>query len=368
MDLVYKFLFVALLGFAAALDGTQAAAMVSGAVFCDQCKDGQISLFDYPLHGIKVTITCADDDGQVTMSREETTNMFGTYVMRFDGTPDLSNCQAQVSGSEQGSNDCAATAGPAQKLRLMFRMFYMEIYSVDSLLSEPAQPMSFCPKSSNPVPTPVITPTRPSGPTAPSGSPPFRLPPLPPFPLLPPLPPKSANPVPAPVVTPTLPSEPTAPSGSPPPFRLPPLPRYPPLPPLPPLPPMPSLPSSEASACSHEYWTMPEYKCYWRVLNPESKVALIFGPLAASRYGTDMTLWEGLQGTGDPYKTLLREGTTALLNSYNSLQFPYNSIGVVTHMNWALMGSTRNVLITALQFIRANSGSGNVTCKLTPCK
>ncbi|XVE48901.1 hypothetical protein DITRI_Ditri01bG0039000 [Diplodiscus trichospermus] len=320
MDLADKFLFTALLIVAAAIDGTQAAAMVSGTVFCNQCKDGQISLFDYPLSGTKVTITCADGNGQVTMSREETTNLFGNYVMRFDGTPDLNNCNAQVSGSAQGSNDCGATAGPAQKLRLMFRMFGMEFFGVDSLLSEPAQPMSFCPRSVNPVPpSPVTTPTRPSGP----------------------------------------------PTGSPPTFKLPPLPR---LPPLPPLPPMPPLPSSEASACPHQNWTMPEYKCHWRVLNPESKVALIFGPLAARRYGSDMTLWEGLQGRGDPYKTLLREGTTALLNSYNSLQFPYNSIGVVTRMNWALMGSTRGVLITALRFIRANSGSGRVTCKLTPCK
>ncbi|MBA0581074.1 hypothetical protein Gorai_023265 [Gossypium raimondii] len=281
--------------------------MVSGAVFCDQCKDGQRSLFDYPLSGMKVTVACADGTGQVTMSREETTNVFGNYVMRFDGTPDLSNCNAQVSGSGEGSNDCGATAGPAQKLRLMFRMFGMEIYGVDSLLSEPSQPMSFCPRSSNPVPAPIITPTRPPPPT----------------------------------------------------FRL---------PPLPPLPPMPPLPFSEASACSHQYWTMPEYKCYWRVLNPETKVSLIFGPLAARRYGSDMTLWESLQGRGDPYKTLLREATTALLNSYNTLQFPYNSIGVVTRTNWALMGSTRGVLITALRFIRANSGSGRVTCKLTPCK
>lgn len=119
--------------------------------------------------------------------------------MRFDGTPDLSNCHAQVSGSEQGSNDCGATAGPAQELRLMFRMFGMEFFGVDSLLSEPAQPMSSCPKSANPVP------------------------------------------VPAPVITP--------PTLSPPPFRLPPLPK---LPPLPPLPPMPPLPFSEASACSHQ--------------------------------------------------------------------------------------------------------------------
>ncbi|KAK6240804.1 hypothetical protein SCA6_006193 [Theobroma cacao] len=205
MDLAHKLLLTALLIVAAALDGTQAAAMVSGTVFCDQCKDGQRSLFDYPLNGMKVTITCADGNGQVTMSREETTNLFGSYVMRFDGTPDLSNCYAQVSGSGQGSNGCGATAGPSQKLRLMFRMFGMEIYGVDSLLSQPTVPMSFCPRSANPVPAPRITPTRPSGPTAPAGSPPT--------------------------------------------FRLPPLPL---LPPLPPLPPMPPLPFSQASACSHQ--------------------------------------------------------------------------------------------------------------------
>ncbi|KAL4319978.1 hypothetical protein GQ457_18G018010 [Hibiscus cannabinus] len=311
MDLTHMFLFAALVIFAAAIDGTQAAAMVSGAVYCDQCKDGQRSLFDYPLSGTKVTITCSDGNGQVTMSREETTNAFGNYVMRFDGTPDLSNCNAQVSGRGEGLNNCGATPGAAQKLRLMFRMFGTEIFGVDSLLSEPAQPMSFCPNSSNPV----VTPTRPSGP------------------------------------------RPTPPTGSPRTFRPP---RLPPLPPL---------PFSKASACSHQYWTKPEYKCYWRVLNPETKVSLIFGPLAARRYGTDMTLWESLGGRGDPYKTLLREATTALLNSYNSLQFPYNSVGVVTHTNWALMGSTRGVLITGLRFIRANSGSGTgVTCNLTPCK
>lgn len=149
-------------------------------------------------------MTCADSNGQITMSREETTNWFGNYAMRFDGSPDLSNCYAQVSSSGQGSNDCGATAGPAQKLRLMFRMFDMEIYAVDSLLSQPAQPMSFCPGSTNPVPAPV-TPMRPPAPT-----------------------------------TPIIPN---------PPFRLPPIPRLPPLPPLPPMPPVPFL---EASACTYQ--------------------------------------------------------------------------------------------------------------------
>ncbi|KAL4616073.1 hypothetical protein ACB092_07G172500 [Castanea dentata] len=254
------------------------------------------------------------------MSREETTNWFGSYAMKFDGSPDLSGCYAQVSGSGQGSTGCGSAAGPAQNLRLMFRMFDMEMYTVDPLLTQPAQPMSFCPRSSNPVPAPVTPVVSP---------PPFKLPPMPGLPPMPPLPS---------------------------------------LPPLPPLPPMPTIPFSEASACLHDNWTMPEYKCYWRAVNPDTKVAVAFGLLAARRYGTDMTLWQGLQGRGDPYRTLLREGTTAFLNSYNSLQFPYNAIGVIQRMNWALMGSNRNVLLTALRFRRANSGNGQVSCKFTPCK
>lgn len=112
---------------------------------------------------------------------------------------------------------------------------------------------------------------------------------------------------------------------------------------------------------------MPEYRCYWRV-NPDTKVAVAFGPMAASRYGTDMTLWSALQGRGDPYRTLLREGTTALLNSYNSIQFAYHTLGVIHHMNWALVGSPQQVLLAALRFKRANSGYGHVSCKFTPCK
>ncbi|XP_030531926.1 protodermal factor 1 [Rhodamnia argentea] len=297
---MHRLLFTALLILASAIDGTRGDAMVTGTVFCDQCKDGQRSLFDYPIYGIKVMVACANSDGQVTMSGEETTNWFGNYAMRFDGTPDLSRCYAQVmGGSSQGSAGCSASAGPAQSLRLTFRLFDMEFYSVDSLLSQPAQPMSFCPQSPAPV-------------------------------------------------TPAVPSPPA--------FKL---------PPTPPLPPAPFL---EASACPHEEWMMPAYKCYWRAVNPDTKVALVFGLLAARRYGTDVTLWQGLKGRGDPYRTLLREGTTAFLNSYNSIQFPYHTLGVIQHVNWALMGSTQDVLLTALRFKRANSGYGTTTCKFTPCK
>lgn len=114
---------------------------------------------------------------------------------------------------------------------------------------------------------------------------------------------------------------------------------------------------------------MPEYSCYWKVVGPDTKVAVAFGLIAGQRYGPDMTLRQGILGRGDPYRTLLREGTTALLNSYNSIQFPYHPLGVVEEMNVALVGSTRRVLRTALRFMRANSGIGsNATCTFTTCK
>ncbi|XP_027353911.1 uncharacterized protein LOC113864426 [Abrus precatorius] len=308
MDLHEKLFFAAFLVLSVAIDETRADTMVTGTVFCDQCKDGQRSLFDYPVNGAKVTLSCADSNGKIIMSREETTNWFGSYTMRFDGAPDLSSCSARVTGSGQGSMGCGEGAGPSQNPRLMFRMFDMEMYTVDSLIAQPPQPMQYCSTSSNPPPK------------------------------------------------------------SPPQFKIPPVPGLPPLPPLPSLPPLPPVIFAEASACPSEKWTVPEYKCYWRGVNRDTKVAVAFGMVAARRYGTDITLWNALQGRGDPYRTLLREGVTALLNSYNSLQFSYHPLGVVEHMNSALMGSTRSVLLTALRFKRANSGAGNVTCKFTICK
>ncbi|KAH7833598.1 hypothetical protein Vadar_007989 [Vaccinium darrowii] len=329
MDWPLKLFFTAFVLAAAAIHGAQGDAMVTGTVFCDQCKDGQISLFDYPLNGRKVEVACADSNGQLTMWKEETTNWFGNYAMKIEGTPDLSGCYAKVSGIGQG---CGAAAGPPKNLRLMFRMFDTEMYSVEPLLSEPAQPMSFCSSSSTPVPAPV-TPV--------------------PAPVIPVIPP--------PVDRPPVPRLPPMP-------QLPPLPRLPPMPPLPPLPRMPPMSFFEASACPYRSWTMPEYKCYWKAVSPDMKVAVVFGLVAAQRYGTDMSLWKGMQGRGDPYRTLLREATTALLNSYNSVQFPFHPLGVIQDTNWALMGSTRHVLHTALHFMRANSGYGKVNCKFTPCK
>ncbi|KAK4401430.1 hypothetical protein Sango_0883700 [Sesamum angolense] len=312
MDWSKKLFFTAFLIVAAAINGAHGDAMVTGTVFCDQCKDGQISLFDYPSYGVKVTMACPGSDGQFTTWGEETTNWVGNYAMSFEGTPNLSGCYTQVSGTGQGSNGCGAVAGPPKYVRLMFDMFDTEMYTVDPLLAQPAQPMSFCPKAATP------------NPVAPSNPPP--------------------------VMPPPSPQQPT-------------------LPPVPRLPPMPPVPFLEASACPYQKWMMPEYRCYWKVVTPDTKVAVVFGLIAAHKYGTDMTLGQSMSGRGDPYRTLLREGTTALLNSYNSIQFPYHPLGVIQHMNWALMGSTRHVLHTALSFMRANSGTvTNATCRFTTCK
>ncbi|OAY70456.1 hypothetical protein ACMD2_24651 [Ananas comosus] len=111
--------------------------------------------------------------------------------------------------------------------------------------------------------------------------------------------------------------------------------------------------------------------CYWKVVSPGTSVALAFGPVAAARYGMDMTLWQGLQGRGDVYRTLLREATTSLLNSYNSLGFFYPTLSVIELTNLALLGSPQQALMTALRFRRANAGVAgrgtNATCNFTPC-
>lgn len=46
--------------------------------------------------GINVAMACPDNNGQMTTWGEETTNWLGNFAMRFDGTPDLSGCVAQV--------------------------------------------------------------------------------------------------------------------------------------------------------------------------------------------------------------------------------------------------------------------------------
>ncbi|XP_010268677.1 PREDICTED: uncharacterized protein LOC104605556 [Nelumbo nucifera] len=298
-------LLLAALLLATAIGETRGDALVTGTVFCDQCRDGERSLFDYPLSGVKVTVVCGGSNGPAMMWKEDTTNWFGSYAMKFEGSPDLSGCYAKVSNSGQDApTDCGASAGPPQSLTLMFKLFNMELYTVDPLLSQPAQPMFFCPTSAKPVPPP---------------------PPL--------------------VVNPPPPSPPSV--------------RFPPMPPV---------PSLEASACPSRSWVMPQYRCYWKVVGPDTRVAVAFGLIAARKYGTEMTLWDGLQGRGQLYRTLLREATTALLNSYNSIRFTYDTLSVILHMNWALMGSPQQALQTALRFKRANSGFGRVPCDFTPCK
>ncbi|ESQ50868.1 hypothetical protein EUTSA_v10022734mg [Eutrema salsugineum] len=375
MDPNHNLLFVAFLVLCLAVNGVTGYATVTGTVFCDQCKDGERSLFDFPVSGVTVSVTCPDENGQLSMSREETTNWLGGYVMRFDGTPDLSNCYAQVSDNgaqQQSSSSCNIASGPAQKLKLMFSFFGIEMFAADALLAQPFQPMSSCPK---PPPSPVMPPPQapvmppPQAPVFPPPQAPVFPPPQAPVlhpPQAPVLPPPQATPPPQ-YKLPPLPPMPQVPVLAPPqaPVMPPPQATPPPQFKLPPLPPLPPIPFVEPSACSHQLWRKPEYRCYWRAIGPDTKVAVAFGLVAGRRYGTDMTIREALDGRGEAYKTLLREATTALLNSYNSLGFPYNSISVITNTNLALLANSQHdVLMTAIRFIKANSG----TCRFTVCK
>lgn len=244
-------LFVAFLVLCLATDGVTGYATVTGTVFCDQCKDGERSLFDFPVSGnnnnifihcflclcslrcvvnfvagIKVSVTCSDGNGQVYMSREETTNWLGGYVMRFDGTPDLSNCYAQVSdnGAQQDPSSCSIASGPPQKLKLMFSFFGIETFAADALLAQPVQPRSFCPK---PPAAPIMPP--PQVPVMPPPQVPVKPPPQVPV----------ISPPPA-TLPPQIPGISLPPVTSPPQFK------------LPPLPPIPPIPFVEPSACSHQ--------------------------------------------------------------------------------------------------------------------
>lgn len=286
--------------------------MVSGTVFCDQCLDGRLSFFDYPLSGAKVAVTC---NGTVPgITGEANSNWAGNWAVRFEGRPDLSGCEAKVVAAPAG---CPAAVAQGRGLSLVFDMFGMELYAVGPLFAQPTKPMRLC-RRGKPSPAPVFWPRPPVQTPAPPPPPPQMLPLLPP------------------------------PNGSPAP-----------------------VPFFEASACPFYKWMMPEYKCYWKVLQPEMPVALAFGPVAAGKYGTRMTLWQGLHGKGDLYQTLLREGITALLNSYHSATFLYPTLTVISDMNLALLGSQRQALTMALRFRRANSGfvSGHnfITCNFNAC-
>ena len=317
--------------------------------------------------------------------RESNTNWFGGFSIRMEGSPDMNRCTARV---VQGTGHCgAATAGAPRELTLAFRMLGLALYTVPPLLSQPEEAMDFCPgrdRRTRPPPPPPPAAARWPWPAAAAPAP---APPLPPFWRRRRLPPIWRKP-------PTsLPQQQDQPQVPPPPQVLPP----------------PPAPALQGSACTYEYvdspyiyvyigsdvlctkkkpiymqaissirqWASPEHRCHWKVVTPNTTVAMAFGPLAAQRYGSELTLRDALEGRGDMYRTLLREATAALLNAYyNAPGGPFlypTTASVIDHMNGALLSSTQRVLIEGARFRRANAGGGGpagrtrLPCVLTPC-
>uniref|UniRef100_A0ACD5TL04 Uncharacterized protein n=1 Tax=Avena sativa TaxID=4498 RepID=A0ACD5TL04_AVESA len=336
--------------------------VVAGMVFCDQCKDGARGLFDYPLYGARVAIQCGGGDTPLTV-RECSTNWFGGFSVRMEGSPDMNRCTARVVRATGHCSD--SSAAQPRELTLAFRMLGLALYTVQPLLSQPESPMDFCPALPRATPAPAANAPSFSPPApplsvaapAPVSSP---APPLPPFwrrrPRL--LPPIWRRP-------PTVSQEhPALPNPEPQPL---------PTPQSPATPPPPSL----GSACAYDRWALPEHRCHWKVVTPNTTVAMAFGPLAAQRYGPDMTLRDALDGRGDSYRTLLREATAALLNAYyNAPGSPFlypTTASVIDHLNGALLSSAQRVLIEGARFRRANAGGGGpagrtkLPCELAPC-
>lgn len=103
------------------------------------------------------------------------------------------------------------------------------------------------------------------------------------------------------------------------------------------------------------------------MVRPSTKVAEAFGENAARRYGTDLNLWQGLQGKEELYETLLRETIATLLNAYHSTDFPYTPKDVIYRMNFTLADNQDQVIRTTMGFHNINNHYG-YGCDLTPCK
>ncbi|PIA47333.1 hypothetical protein AQUCO_01400180v1, partial [Aquilegia coerulea] len=268
-------------------------ALVRGFVYYDQCKDGLIDTSDYPINGVEVKVACKWNVGKalvdVYTEAGVNTTSFGSYIARFLDD-NFIGCKATLSGQGFNESHCQLYETEPSQARLISRLNDTSFYLVDSLLSHPAQPKTFCLPRSSPSPAPLQAPSM-------------------------------------------MPSEVCS-------FF------------------------DEVSVCSYEIWTRPWNKCNWKVVQPDTKVADAFGPYVASKYGIDMTLWEGLQGKGEVYRTLLREAIAALLNSYNNFQFEYPTSVIFHYMDLAIASNPQQALKTALQFKKANSGS---CCGLTPC-
>ncbi|KAI5066420.1 hypothetical protein GOP47_0019044 [Adiantum capillus-veneris] len=55
-----------------------------------------------------------------------------------------------------------------------------------------------------------------------------------------------------------------------------------------------------------------------------------YGPAATKKFGSTLNLEQGLRGSGEINRVLLRESIAATFNAFNSLPFYYNAIEVST--------------------------------------
>ncbi|XP_074310169.1 uncharacterized protein LOC141645917 [Silene latifolia] len=130
--------------------------IITGMVLCNACKDGVVSVYDYPLSGINVTMVCPGVD----LPTHFKTDDFGIYGIAFEGTPEMGKCNAHISprkNATASNNFCMASTGPnrfPKLLTLITSELGTSIYDFDPLITQPMKPLSTCAGSSSPQPLP----------------------------------------------------------------------------------------------------------------------------------------------------------------------------------------------------------------------
>ncbi|KAK9666831.1 hypothetical protein RND81_14G214400 [Saponaria officinalis] len=282
------------------------AVVVTGSVFYDRCTDGELSVNDYPLSGMSVQIWCPASSGSGIKYQLIATESTNELGIYTITRPRDSNFSSGCYAKLLSSHSSGISCTHTY-LRLLTATVF-DTYYTDPILCQPPRQQypSFCP--STPPSRPPVPPAVPS--------------PALTFPGLPPMP-----------------------------FRL-------------------LSPYENDTFCPFYYWIKPQYWCHWRSLQPNTSVSYVLGPLSITKFGNNISLKRALMGRGDPYRALLRETVTYLLNIYNSFANAQYAIYDVSNLfNHALVSnSTHKVLRIAENLKRANSGARtHIPCKLTPC-
>ncbi|OMP03085.1 hypothetical protein CCACVL1_02570 [Corchorus capsularis] len=106
--------------------------------------------------------------------------------------------------------------------------------------------------------------------------------------------------------------------------------------------------------CTPQFWSS-KRKAWPKMVPQHSTVSNMFGSIASERYRSDMTMLEStaMSEDGSVYGRLLKQASTALINSYARKGFPYSAWEVKTLMIQGLVSEDAAARLTK-RFSTAN--------------